>query len=766
MKKILETKDSLLTIKYAPSGEVINENPPRFTWMPASDEDLEYRLQLSKSPDFTEDTTETFENIPYNFFTLDHILEPGTYYWRYSLNDKAYDYSQERNFSVTKDLIQTPLISREHRYDNATLTHPRIWLDKDGIKNFRENHKKDKNYCGFDTFYQKSILTYLDKEFIKEPKPYPDNKRVVHLWRQNYTDCQEALTHIRSLAVGGVILEDERMISGAKAALLEIAGWDTKGPTNRDYNDECAFRVAYALAFGYDWLYDYLTKEERDYVFEKLFIRTKQVADHVIVNSRIHFSLYDSHAVRSLSSVLTPCCIAMLTDCEEAREWLDYTIEYFNVIYTPWGGVDGGWAEGPMYWTTGMAFVIDAMNMIKNFTGIDIYKRPFFQKTGDFPLYCNPVDTYRASFCDQSNLGKYPGHKLAFNIRQFALVSKNENYRWFYDEVFKREPEIEQAFYNNGWWDFHFDEMVYQHDSKDIILEKQELTMVKWFHDIGWVAINKDMKDFDNHIFMLTKSSPYGSVSHSHGDQNSFLLFAYGEPFIIKSGYYVGFNTSMHRDWRRQTKSHNTILIDGKGQYAGMDKAKQLNAKGCVCEVKEEENLVYIKENATKAYLENVPELIDYTREIYFIDKSYFVIVDSIEAEHEVAVDWLLHSLTEFKIDQNKFSIQRSKASLDGKVVYCSSQMESFTQTNEFEGVDEKEIEGLEPQWHLTMKTKKAKNHVIVSLLVPSKMELPSRDEERKIVSAIKDDQGHDVFIYFSHEGNTFSLRTDGNKRY
>ena len=28
-----------------------------------------------------------------------------------------------------------------------------------------------------------------------------------------------------------------------------------------------------------------------------------------------------------------------------------------------------------------------------------------FKKTGDFPLYCKPVDTYRASCCDQSNLG-------------------------------------------------------------------------------------------------------------------------------------------------------------------------------------------------------------------------------------------------------------------------------------------------------------------------------------------------------------------------
>ncbi|MEG0370355.1 MAG: DUF4962 domain-containing protein, partial [Hungatella sp.] len=390
--------------------------------------------------------------------------------------------------------------------------------------------------------------------------------------------------YIRSLAVGGVLLEDAELIQKAKQALLEISGWALDGSTNRDYNDESAFRVAYALAFGYDWLYDYLSIEERKLVHEKLFARTHQVANHVIVNSRIHFSLYDSHAVRSLSSVLTPCCIAMLGEDEEAKQWLDYTIEYFNVIYTPWGGIDGGWAEGPMYWTTGMAFVIDALNMIKSFLGIDIYKRPFFQKTGDFPLYCNPVDTYRTSFCDQSNLGKYPGHKLAFNIRQFAGVTGQANYRWYYEEVFKREPEIDQDFFNNGWWDFNFDNMVYAHDYGRVELrQKTKMELVKHFRDIGWVAINKEPNNFENHVFFLTKSSPYGSVSHSHGDQNSILLFAYGEPLIVRSGYYIGFNTSMHRDWRRQTKSHNNILIGGQGQYAGMDKAKQLSAKGQIC---------------------------------------------------------------------------------------------------------------------------------------------------------------------------------------
>lgn len=762
MKTLPEVKESLLTIKYKPDGETVTENPPRFMWVPSSDEDLPYKLQISTTETFEPETTVGVDGIAYNFYTLDHVLEPGTYYWRYSLDVKEeYTFSRPRRFTIPDDIPETPLPGRDIRYQNADLRHPRIWLGPDSLEEFGDKVKENRDYCGFGAFYDKSVAPFIGKALEEEPAPYPGNKRVVALWRENYSVCQRNLCHVRSLAVAGRILKDKELLEQAKKCLLQLAGWDVSGTTSRNYNDECAFRAAYTLAFGYDWLYDELSEEEKKKVFDSLFARTKEVAKHIISDSRIHFSLYDSHAVRSLSSVLTPCCIAMLGECGEAAKWLDYTIEYFSVVYTPWGGIDGGWAEGPLYWTTGMAFVIEALNTIKSFLGIDLYQRPFFKKTGDFPLYCNPVDTRRACFSDQSNLGKYPGHKTAFNIRQFAGTTGNADYQWYYEQVFAREPVIDPDFFNSGWWDFDFDDMVYRHDYQNTKLTSPgEEPVVKWFRDIGWVAINKNLKDFDNHIFFLTKSSPYGCVSHSHGDQNSFLLHAYGEPLIIRSGHYIGFNTSMHKDWRKQTRSHNNILINGQGQYAGMDKALQLKAAGQILKVEERADCIYIKEDAAQAYLENVPDLTQYTREIYFVDGAYFVLVDSVSSEHPSFLDWRLHSLREFGIRNEKFSIEGEKAGLSGKFVYCSSGIEGIAQGDGFEGVDPREVEGLEKHWHLDMRTGKAKNHIIVTLLVPWKQ------QEKVVVNAIKDDQGHDVYFYFSHDGNTFSLKADGNKRY
>lgn len=762
MEKLMQPQQTILTVPYAPDGVKTAENPPRFTWQPEDSKDLPYRLFISRDPEFPAEKTEEIGAIPYNFYTPDHTYEPGTYYWRYTLDlDEEYECSRTRSFEITEDAAVTPLPSRKDRFSRAVMSHPRIWLNEEQLKALQDRIREDRNACGYEEFYQKSVLEYKDKELIAEPLPYPGNKRVIPLWRQNYMDCQVALCHIRSLAVAGRLQMDGDLLNQAKAALLKIASWDTDGPTKRDYNDECAFRVAYSLAFGYDWLHELLDEEEKKLVFQSLFIRTKQVADHIILNTRIHYSMYDSHAVRSLSSVIVPCCIAMLGECQEAEQWLNYAIEYFNTIYTPWGGTDGGWAEGAAYWTTGMAFVTDAVNMIKSFTGIDIYKRPFFRKTGDFPLYCNPVDTYYTSFCDQSNLGDYPGHKVAFNIRQFAGVTGNADYQWYYEQVFKREPEINQEFYNKGWWDFYYDNMTYLHDYGDAVLkEPEECRRVAWFKDVGWVAINENLKDFDEHIFFMTKSSPYGSVSHSQADQNTFVLSAFGEPLVINSGYYIGFNSSMHRDWRRQTKSHNAILVRGQGQYAEMDKVKQLGAKGKVVTVEERKDCTYICEDATVAYEGMVPDLKSWVREIYEVDRRYFVIVDTVKTAETSDIQWKLHSLNPYEIKGQDFSVYGEKADLKGSVVYCSSGVESLTQTDQFEGVNPEELKGLKNQWHLTMQSGKAKEHVVVSVL------LPVKKGQNEVVQVIKDDQGMDIFYYFNFEGNTFSVKVDGNARH
>lgn len=215
-------------------------------------------------------------------------------------------------------------------------------------------------------------------------------------------------------------------------------------------------------------------------------------------------------------------------------------------------------------------------------------------------------------------MGDLPAVKLGFNLRQFAGVTGTGAYQWYYDGIRRTNPDTEGAFYNWGWWDFNFDELVYRTDFPHVEATPPEGGL-RWFEGTGWVAIQTAMADPDNHIRFVTKSSPFGLISHSHGDQNAFCLAGFGEDLAIQSGYYVAFNSTMHQNRRRQTRSKNAILIDGKGQYAGRDKALAMKLAGRIELVEDRGDHVFVRGDATAAYATLSPEVTQVTPDVHFV---------------------------------------------------------------------------------------------------------------------------------------------------
>jgi hypothetical protein len=745
-----EPKPGTLTITYQPDGSALHENPPRFSWLPALDDNARYALKVSRDPSFPAPQTLQFENLAWNFFSPDVTFEPGTYHWAFALWDKGSAavisaWSSVRTFEILPGLPETPLPRAEARRKAMDLRHPRLWLDPTEVAEFRERLKTEPDHCGWQAFVDRSVTPWLSRDIIAEPSLYPNNLRVAKLWRQMYIDCQETIYAVRHLAIAGVILDDPAMIAKAREWLLSIARWDSKGATARSYNDEAAFRVVTALAWGYDWLHEHLDETERAEVRDVLLARTREVADHVQWRARIHVFPYDSHAVRSLSAALTAACIALAGESDEAEAWLDYTVEFLSTLYSPWGDPDGGWAEGPHYWMTGIAYLTEAANLIRNFLDVDLYRRPFFQKTGDFPLYTKAPGTRRACFGDDSTLGDPPGLKVGYNVRQFAGVTGNAYYQWYYERLKDDAAGTEMEFYNYGWWDLNFDDLVYRHDYPQVeALPPSDLPPVKWFKDIGWVAIQKYMDDPKRHIQFLFKSSSFGSLSHSHGDQNAFLLYAFGEDLAIQSGYYVAFNSTMHRNWRRQTISKNAILIDGKGQYADGDKTVAKKAGGRIITVSEEPAYTFISGDATAAYQAADPDVLRAERDVYFTASDFIVLVDRVECSRPKPVQWLFHATRPMDVGGNSFRLTGKHAGLYGQFVHSTSGPPDIRLVEGFADVDPADVEGLETQYHIEATLPAASKHTLVTLLVPYSLKEPRR------VFHFIDDQGFSADIYFT----------------
>ncbi|MGL4240781.1 MAG: DUF4962 domain-containing protein [Beijerinckiaceae bacterium] len=744
-----------LTLRYLPEdGSASAENPPRFTWLPTVDSGDRYVLQIASTLDFRDGETRQFADIGRNFFTPDAVLPAGRYFWRYAVWDGAAErvatqWSVARQFSLEPDAAQTPLAQPALRYPSGALARPRLWLRPGELATFSAAVRTSPDHCGWSTFFEKSVTPWTTRPVMAEPKPYPGNVRTADIWRRTYIECQEAVYAIRHLAVAGRVLQDDALIERAREWLLAVAAWDPAGPTSRVYTDEWAFRVTLALAWGYDWLHDALAEAERLAVRTALLARTREIAEHCIRHARLNIFPFDSHAVRALSAVLVPACIALLDEAPEAREWLDFTVEFLMTVYSPWGDADGGWAEGPHYWMTGLAYLTDAANLLRKFCGIDLYARPFFQRTGDFPLYTKAADTRRATFGDDSTMGDPVCLKVGGLMRQFAGVTGNGVYQWYCDEVRRADPGTEMAFYNYGWWDLNFDELVYAHDYPEVApASPAGMPRLKWFRGIGWAAIQVAADDPDRHIHFVTKASPYGSVSHSNADQNAFTLSAFGEDLAIQSGHYVAFNSTMHQNWRRQTVSKNAVLIDGKGQYAGADKAQAIRACGRIETAEQRDNHVYIRGDATEAYAALNPAVTRTIRETYFVDDTYFVFVDSVAADTPVTLDWLIHTEGPMRLGSDTFRYEGRRAGFYGQFVWASAGDPTLMQHEGFADVLPEEVAGLPIHWHLKARYPAATRHRIVTVLIPYLISAPRR------IFHFTDDQGYNTDLYFVDEAD------------
>lgn len=739
-----------LTLQPMPGpGAAPTENPPRFAWIPDIDAGARYALRLRRLDDGSPAEL-IATGLRLNFHTPDRALPPGSYAWSYALwSDTAQapttQWSAELAFTLADGLVHSPGMTRHDRYAACNLQRPRLWLAPAEVQALGVRVKADPDQLGWRHFFDSAVLPWAQRAPIPEPQPYPDNQRTPALWRQVYIDCQELLYAVRHLAIAGRVLGDATLIAQARTWLLHVARFDLRGTTSRFYNDEAAFRIAAALAWGYDWLHDELTEAEQAEVRAALSGRLEEVATHVIAHARIHVFPYDSHAVRSVASVMVPACIALLGEHPRAQEWLDFAVDYYDTLYSPWAGADGGWAEGPHYWTTAMAYLIEAGNLLKKFTGHDIYRRVFFQHTGSFPLYTKAPDTKRNCFGDDSTLGDIPSMKVGYNIRHFAAVTGDGHLQWYFDQICELAKGTEGEFYNHGWWSFAFDDLQHRHDWPQVeAVQPRDLPLMRHFQDVGWVAVQRDLHDPDEHLQFTTKCSRFGSISHSNADQGAFLLFAHGQELAIQSGYYIGFGTSMHRNWRRQTKSKNAILIDGRGQYAGTDKSLQIRATGKVLAASEDaERTVFISLDPTEAYRHEVPYLRSYRRDFHLIRGRHLLVVDEVALEQAGQVQWLMQLMARPQLGQTSFRHDAERGGITGEFVFCSSGQVSLSTVEGFDDVDAAEIAGLPLHHRLIATTPPARVHTLVTLLTPYRK---GRGER---LHHFIDDQGYDTHLYF-----------------
>jgi hypothetical protein len=231
----------------------------------------------------------------------------------------------------------------------------------------------------------------------------------------------------------------------------------------------------------------------------------------------------------------------------------------------------------------------------------------------------------------------------------------------------------------------------------------EDLPQGRCFNDVGLACMHDYLWDGERNVEVLMRSSPYGSISHAYADQNAFVLHAFGEPLAISSGYYPYYGSPHHRQWTWQTKSANSIGVDGEGQAIG-----DWNAKGKILQFRTTDYCHYAVGDATAAYggrLTRFRRHILYLRPPATGNDPIVVIYDDVAGPKASTYQWWLHALDKMQIDPSARSvlITRNRAQLD--VLFLAPRDLKFSQTDQFSVPPEGDAKRYPNQWHLTVES-------------------------------------------------------------
>jgi len=688
-------------------GEQVTLNPPGFVVKPIPGVSR-YRLELSRDRSFPAGQTIQAEFGPWTVWIPEEPLSPGRWYWRWFAGDRA---SQVWYFDIAGDALVEAVPGRVELAGRAG-PHPRIIFTEKNLQHLRNT--TDAVLRDDLARLRRLADACLGKSHdMPEPPWLPqrgkDQETHLRIWRAAMNDSRTFAMGAACLALAWLIWRDERYAKAATSRLLSLARWDPDGATSIRHNDEPHMSVIQRATVAYDWLYEIMPEPQRRAVREHLERRLHNTYRHLRHELNFGIERITSHATRMLG-FLGFGGLSLLGECDEAAEWLDYVLRIMVALWPIWGGQDGGWAQGVPYSSPYVAWACESAYGLYTGLGFNVYGHAFFRNHLLWRTLCLPVYAEQSAFGDAAERppANIPDHYACLEhlrrmFRCEQLVPVSESLR---RKVLQANPD-------------YFSWLLLVTEPPAGLPEVTELPEAAAFRDVGWVAFRRNLAQGSDDIALLMKSSPYASISHSHADQNAFVLHAFGKSLAIASGYYDAYGTLHHHCWTRQTKAVNAITLAGAGQ-----RISDPSASGRIEAFQRRRRYAYACARAAPAY---VGRLSRADRHVVFADSRYFVIVDDLESPVEESFWWHLHSFDPMQFDEaaKQVLIDRDGVRLFVQLVY-PDQM-TFLQHNRFD-VPPLPRDGADypPQWHFTaIPVPIRRSDLFAAILIPLRPDEP-----------------------------------------
>jgi len=622
-----------------------------FRWLSVRGAD-HYQLQVAPASEFDKGVRR-FGPIRATEFVppKDSLPQVGAFWWRVRAADgmgKLSRYSSPRCV-----FISDRRLTDEYNYAQ----HPRLFFNSAELEALREKIKSDPRAAEVFAQIKAKADESLDAEMPSEEEVLgqPGQHGGFHQLNAEVTRGR-----LEPLAFTYLITEDDRYADAARRIMLKLVAYSRW--LGLQFGDRNCFNPPWSatletggmckgIATAYDWLYNWLSDEDRNVIREGLvrlgirpLVRDWANPDTYSQIERHQLAAGNWHAVCNSGAGIA--ALAVLGEEPEAQLWVrlvEDAIRWYFVYrgcdvwnihclaadgfeylaYTePNWGEDAGYVESIGYIHYGLVNAMYFVDALKRVTGADL--SPDIRKDIlDEPLYGLFHDSDRGyvmvNFNDSGD-----GSNLSSDIYSLiARYTRNPKVQWMLDET------------RGGFDSIH---SLLAHDPSVAAESPESLPKFRHFRDIGWVIFRTGWGKSDS-LFAVKFHQGRG-----HEDLGQFVIYHRGRQLIIDPGV-IPYADPIYQTFLKQTKAHNVIMIDGQ---------HQLRLDGKITDFLSADGAGLAAADLTGAYQDIVSS---WHRGVAFLDDGIYIVWDRLRADDPHTYSWLLHPKGEFQVEDGKVSM-------------------------------------------------------------------------------------------------------------
>ncbi len=663
------------------------QNPPVFSWPKLNDAES-YDLIICADEKLT-DVCFMFEDIKDNFYLMREPLETNKYYWwalRYNKGDDFSEWSVARRFKVASDSKVVIIPTAEELLPVfAESGHPRLYVSQATLPGLKEKIKTSDTVA---KYLNEVMIPTAEKAIEKGIEPEPQVLSQAEKDALNYDDAVSYSNNGRyaqqrwgnaamNAALTYLLTDDTKYADFAVDSILQFADWnwrDENSSTSIKGHDLGFYEGLLYLSLTYDWMYNYMTPDERTKVGDSIRDR---VLSYIMrqVNGLVT-SPYSSHEW-SYTPFGGVALAVLLGDYPEVSDEFTEWAGIYLSNFMPLSIEDGGYGKGMNYWAS--AFPRDSVfvNALTLSGLCNFYDIPYNSNQYLWPIYMYATpNSILSSWGDGGNI-KPTKEWMVPGASQVAVLSDRPELIWWRNKLSK------------GWQYPYFDSIFFI-ETDDWDVEAPVYLPRDWcFIDQGMTAMHSDLVAGPRTTATF-RSGLYGSYNHAHADINGFMIEKYGTPLAFKSGYYDGTNTTHYANFFCRTHAHNSITFDnGKGQGNDLD---NFDADGKTTMFLSNTDMAVAVGDGTDAYM---GELGKFERTFIYVRPDSFLVIDNLKASEKAierkggsTFEWWLNSIGTLDIhdDNRGIAITNGDVALDARIHYPQAVTPYYS--NVFSGPD------------------------------------------------------------------------------